>query len=114
MPGSVRLAHRSPYTQPILGINHLHPGCLEDFPSGHLSEPAAPFHPLGQLQHRYDGRCSTQDKYPVYQMMPPLVACKEVMRLLSEVNGISCTRGNRMSSSVLSRPAFAAATTSAP
>ena len=36
------------------------------------------------------------------------------MRLVSDVNGISLTRGSRASSSALRRPALAAATTSAP
>jgi hypothetical protein len=45
---------------------------------------------------------------------PSFVRCKVVMRFDSEVNGISATRGCSASSAGFERPAFAAATTSAP
>ena len=45
---------------------------------------------------------------------PSGVACSVVIRLVSDSNGISWTRAKRVSRSALSRPAFAAAATSAP
>ena len=40
--------------------------------------------------------------------------CSVVMRLASELNGISCTRGNSVSRSIFFKPALAANTTNAP